>query len=81
MKQLNTLTDLKVLAQTCNLGELLDSLLRDRIVCGINDAVLRERLFRETDLTLDKCLAICRAAALSKENLKCVEKSHSHDDS
>ncbi|XP_064614576.1 uncharacterized protein LOC135478234 [Liolophura sinensis] len=61
------LTDLRILAATCNFGELHDSLIRDRIVCGISEIHLRERLLREADLTLDKCVHICRASEISKK--------------
>lgn len=61
-------TDLRVLASICNFGQLKDSLIKDRIVCGTNNSALRERLLREENLTLDKCLKVCRAAELSKEN-------------
>lgn len=63
-------TDLKVLASTCNFGEIKDSLIRDRIVCAGNDAGLKERLLREDKLTLEKCLHMCRATELSRENSK-----------
>ncbi|XP_077862889.1 uncharacterized protein LOC144345112 [Saccoglossus kowalevskii] len=67
------ITDLKVLAATCNFSTLHDSLIRDRLVCGIGDTRLRERLLRETDLDLDKCLQICRASELSKERIRTIE--------
>ena len=66
------LTDLKILAATCNFDKLKDSMIRDRIVVGINDAVLRERLLREIDLTLDKAVQICRASELSKERSQTI---------
>ena len=40
-------TELRLLARTCNFGTLRDSLLRDRIVCGGNNTTMRERLLRE----------------------------------
>lgn len=40
-------TELKLLAKTCNSGTLRDSLIRDRIVCGHNNAGMRERLLRK----------------------------------
>ena len=68
------LTELKVLAESCNFGSLRDSLLRDRIVCGVRDSSLRERLLREMNLDLEKCLAISRATELSKERIKTLEQ-------
>ena len=32
------ITDVKILAATCNFEELKDSLIRDRIICGLNDS-------------------------------------------
>lgn len=36
-------TELRLLAKTCNFGTLRDSLIRDRIVCGGNNTFMRER--------------------------------------
>ena len=67
------LTELRKLANSCSFGAVCDSLIRDRIVCGIKDAPLRERLLREADLTLDKAIALCRAAELSKEQSRTLD--------
>ena len=68
------LTELRILASTCNFGTILDSMLRDRIVVGIADSFLRERLLRESDLTLEKATQLCRASELSKEQSKTIEQ-------
>lgn len=68
-------TDLKNKSKTCEFGNLEESLITDRIVCGIRSTELRERLLRETDLTLSKALTICRAAELSKTGVKDLQKS------
>ncbi len=65
-------TDLRRLASTCNFGELQDSLIRDRIVCGTHSSSRRERLLREDDLTLDKCLRVYRAMEISREHSKTI---------
>ena len=41
-------TDLKTKAQTCEFAQLKDSLIRDRIVCGIISDKTRARLLKET---------------------------------
>ena len=46
----NFLTDLYTLAEFCNFSDLRDELIRDRIVVGIRDKVLSERLQLEADL-------------------------------
>ena len=56
------ITDLKLLATTCNFGDLKDSLVRDRIICGIQDKQLREDLLKDPCLDLQRCLDDCRAA-------------------
>ncbi|XP_061729004.1 uncharacterized protein LOC133533931 [Cydia pomonella] len=58
--------ELRKLAQSCEFGNLNDGLIKDRLVCGIVSAAIRERLLREDDLTLNKALEICRAAIVSK---------------
>ena len=67
-------TDLKLLATTCNFGDLKDSLVRDRIICGIQDRQLREELLKIPDLDLQRYLSICRAAELSKTRTKTLEE-------
>ncbi|KAJ8034656.1 hypothetical protein HOLleu_21584 [Holothuria leucospilota] len=67
------ITDLKVLAQTCKFEILHDSLIRDRIICGIKNSSLREQLLREQNLTLKKCGEMCQAAELMKVRIKTIE--------
>lgn len=69
------LAELYTLSKTCNFGDLRDSLIKDRIVCGIADNGLRERLLREKDLTLDKAIDLCRASQSSREQVKELAKT------
>ena len=55
------LTDIRQLIDRCDYGALTDDLLRDRIVHGIRDEPLRQRLLSKKDLTLEKCILICRS--------------------
>ena len=66
-------TDLKLLAASCNFGSLKESLVRDRIICGIRDKQLREELLKDPNLDLERCLNVCRVAELSKERRKALE--------
>ena len=68
------ITDLKLLATTCNFGDLKDSLVRDRIICGIQDRQFREELLKISDLDLQRCLSVCRAAELSETRTKTLEE-------
>ena len=65
------IVDLKIL--TCNFSTLRESLVRDRIICGIRDSKLREDLLKVADLDLDKCVNACRASELSKERNREIE--------
>ncbi|EZA62195.1 hypothetical protein X777_02821 [Ooceraea biroi] len=63
------ITDLKRLSLDCAFRELKDSLIKDRIVSGIQSKQLKDRLLRE-DLTLDKAVRLCRAAELANRQLE-----------
>ena len=63
-------TDLKTKAQMCEFANLKDSLIRDRIVCGISCDRTRARLLKESELTLQKAVDICRANEAATSQLK-----------
>ncbi|KAI8511855.1 hypothetical protein Bbelb_109550 [Branchiostoma belcheri] len=71
-------TDLRTLASECGFGDIRESLIRDRILCGILDGKVRERLLRESNLSLAKCEAICRAAEVSKQSIQTMEQTAVH---
>lgn len=64
------LTDLKLKARTCNFGVLHDSMIRDQLVFGIKDKKVRERLLRETELTLAGAVRICHTSELALQHAK-----------
>ncbi len=66
----NFLTDLRLKAKTCNFDQLNDSMIRDQIVFGIYDTKLRQRLLRETELTLQEAIKICQASELAQLHVK-----------
>ena len=41
--------ELRSLAEHCKFGANLDEMIRDRLVCGINDPRIQRRLFQEPD--------------------------------
>ena len=66
-------TALRKLADSCNFEEITpEEILRDRLVFGIRDNKVRERLLRETKLTLDKTDEICRASESMLAQMKIV---------
>lgn len=54
------ITDLHKLSEFCEYGELHDDLVRDRIVVGVRDDKLSEKLQLDSALTLEKAISIVR---------------------
>lgn len=68
-------TDLKNKSKTCEFGTLEESLITDRIVCGVRNAGICEQLLHEPMLTLVKAVDVCQAFQMSKTQLKNLQKS------
>ena len=47
-------------------------MIRDKIVFSVNDERVKERLLRESDVSLSKALDVCRAAETTKAQLKAM---------
>ena len=60
-------TDLYALSETCNYGELTNEMIHDRIVVGIRDDSVAERLQIDHELTLDKAISIARQGETLKK--------------
>ena len=59
---------LRSIAEYCNFGAMLDVILRDRLVCGINNSQIQKRLLSEKTLKYQNALKLAlgiEAAALS----------------
>jgi hypothetical protein len=54
-------SQLRALAEHCNFGGSLEEMLRDRLVCGIEDTAIQRKLLAEADLTLKKAVDIALA--------------------
>ena len=56
------LSIMRSLVKTCNYcANCVNSIIRDRILLGIHDKNMQTTLLRERNLTLDNCIAICKA--------------------
>lgn len=51
---------LKAISSNCEFGAMKDELVKDRIVCGILDQKIRNRLLTEAELTLNRAIEICK---------------------
>ena len=72
------ITNLFNLAEHCNFGSLRAELIRNRIVVGIRDKNLSEKLQLESDLTLEKAVNLVRqreTVRKQQEFLNAEEKS------
>ena len=56
-------------AADCEFGALEPSLICDRIVCGIGDDILREKLLHTQNLTLEQCVTLCRISEIKSSDV------------
>ena len=71
-------SNLRCLSDTCNFGALKDEMIRDRIVCGVRDGSLRKKLLQVPELTLQKCIDMCRSAEATSTQLEAMSAQTSH---
>ncbi|XP_041980898.1 uncharacterized protein LOC121734382 [Aricia agestis] len=71
--------ELNKIASKCEFQNLQDDLVCSRLICGIQDVALSERLLREPEITLPKAIDICRLAEMSRmqaQNIKSENNQH-----
>ena len=61
---------LRHLTQHCEFGESLQDMLRDRLVCGVNDARLQCRLLTESSLKFETALKLATAWESAERNAR-----------
>ncbi|UYV76843.1 K02A2.6-like [Cordylochernes scorpioides] len=64
------ITNLYVLAENCNYGILKEEMIRDRLVVGVKNFNLSEKLQLESELTLEKAIQIVRQSESVKNQQK-----------
>ncbi|PIK47354.1 hypothetical protein BSL78_15770 [Apostichopus japonicus] len=67
-------SELRSLADTCNFETVLDDMLRDRLVCGINNDNIQKRLLSEADLTFEKALNVTIATETASQNVADLQR-------
>ena len=75
------ITSLYTLAESCDYGELKDQMIRDRIVVGIRDQSLSERLQMDAELTLDKAKKLVRQREAVQEQQALLKTGQKQDKS
>ena len=63
-------SELRSLAENCNFQSTLEDMLRDRIVCGVNDHAIQKRLLGEEKLTFEKAMNTAQAMETAARNAK-----------
>ena len=59
--------ELRHLSEYCDFDRMLDDMIRDRLVCGISDAKVQERLLVESQLTLTKAAKMAQSMELAEQ--------------
>ena len=67
-------SELRKLLEYCNFGDTLEDMLRDRLICGINDNRVKRHLLAEPGLTFAKALELAQAAETAESNAKQLEQ-------
>ena len=62
--------ELRSLGQTCGFGGMLEVMIRDRLVCGINDDRIQRRLLSETALDFKKAFEIALSMETAEKNAR-----------
>ena len=65
----NFVAELRKLTEYCEYGDTLEEMLRDRLVCGINERKIQQRLLSERNLTFKKAFEIALAMEMAEENV------------
>ncbi|XP_061715760.1 uncharacterized protein LOC133524009 [Cydia pomonella] len=69
-------TALKKLSLDCNFEKLKDGLIRDQIIIGLIDNELKEDLLSVTDLTLERCINMSRAAEATRAQMDTIKNKN-----
>lgn len=72
------ITRLRNIAKDCGFGVQKDKCIRDRIVFGMKDDRLREKCFREDELTLQKAVKLCQAHDATMKSMRSVREENIH---
>ena len=65
-------------AKQCNFADILEDMLRDRLVCGVNNESIQRRLFAEPDSTFKKAVDIALAEEAVAKQTNDITSSTAH---
>ena len=73
------ITDLFCLAEHCAYGQLRNEMIRDRLVVGLLNASLSEKMQLDVELTLDKAMALARQSEVVHKQQPVVRGTQQQD--
>jgi len=63
-------SELRSLSEYCNFGGTLDNMIRDHLVCGVNDSAIQKCLLAESGLTYEKAVELALSAETAAQNVR-----------
>ena len=60
--------ELRRIAEHCNYDAMLEEMLRDKLMCGVRDRRMRQKLLAEKDLTFKKAFELTQAIEMAERN-------------
>ena len=63
-------SELRSIAKSCNFGDMLEIMLRDRIICRINDSIIQRRLLAEKGLSFKAALELTQGMESAAKNVR-----------
>lgn len=70
-------TQLKHLSLNCEFDKLNDSLIKDRLILGVKEKNVKDRLLRTKNLDLIKAIEICKSAEVTNKQMEVLCSSNS----
>ena len=74
------IAELKRLSEDCEFGDFLQEMLRDRVVCGINDPRIQRRLLAESDLTYKSAFELAQSMETADRNTSDLQAAPSRSE-
>ena len=74
------MAELRSLVRYCEFKDSLEDMLRDRLVCGFNDAHIQNRLLGESELTIEKAFAVAMGFEAATKGAQEIVKVESDRD-
>ena len=73
------MTELRKLNSDFELEGLRESLLRDKLIIGLNEKKLQKRLLRESNLDLNKTVWICRIVEVTRSQVHEIQNNRAEN--